>query len=219
MDLHATLMPLPLAVAGLLLLALALLPALRGIGAEPGLRGHRFPAALVAVLVLWQLRATTVDGPALHLLGAALLQLLFGWRLALAGILAVLAAHTANGGAGWLAFGVNGLVAGVLPVAVSALVTRAVVRRMPGNPFAYILIAGFAGGGLAMACVMAASTGLLTLVSTLDASRVLAHYTMPGAMLVFPEAFITGAAVAWLAMFYPAAVATWRAPWDGQRGY
>ena len=103
-------------------------------------------------------------------------------------------------------------------MAVSHSVTRAVNRRLPGNPFGYILVAGFAGAGLAMVAVLAASTALLLAAGGVDASRLLAQYATSGILVVFPEAFLTGMLIAPLAMFYPQAVATWTPPWEQPRG-
>jgi len=214
MDLDAAALPLPLALGALAGAALLAALCVHGSRGEQALRGHAWPAMLVVVLVLWQMRAVTDEGPALHLLGAALLQLCFGWRLAVIGMTAVIAAHTANGAGSWAAFGVNVLLTGALPVAVSHAVTRAVNRRLHGNPFAYILIAGFGGGGLAMLAVLVASTALLLAAGAADTSRLLAQYASSGILVVFPEAFVTGALIAPLAMFYPQMVATWTPPWE-----
>lgn len=214
MDIASEVLPLSVAVAGLVLFAGALAAASAAALRDPAAHGHRYPALLVAVLVLWQMRAVTADGLALHLLGATLLQLLFGWRLALVGLAAVIAGHTANGAGGWLGYGWNGLLLAALPVWLSHLLTRAVARRVPGNPFAYILVAGFAGGAISMAAALAATTALLLAAGKLAADRVLDQYALSGILLVFPEAFVTGAVIAWLAMFHPAAVATWEPPWE-----
>ena len=217
MDLDATALPLPLLIAALAAALALVAVSAWGARGEAALRNHAWPATLVALLVLWQMRAVTDEGPALHLLGAALLQLCFGWRLAVLGIAVVAAAHTANGAGSWLALGANVLLLGALPVAVSHAVTRAVNRRLPGNPFAYILIAGFAGAGLAMAAVLAASTAVLLAAGPGDASRLLAQYATSGILVVFPEAFLTGMLIAPLAMFYPQMVATWTPPWERPR--
>lgn len=217
MDLDAAALPSPLVALALLAAGGLVCACAWTARREPALRGHAWPAMLVLLLMLWQMRAVTDEGPALHLLGAALLQLCFGWRLAVLGIAAVIAAHTANGAGSWAALGVNVLLLGALPVAVSHAVTRAVNCRLPGNPFGYILVAGFAGAGLAMAAVLAASTALLLAAGGADASRLLAQYATSGILVVFPEAFLTGMLIAPLAMFYPQAVATWTPPWEQPR--
>ncbi|MCB1742945.1 MAG: hypothetical protein KDK91_21395 [Gammaproteobacteria bacterium] len=214
MDLTHGSLSTPVLISGWLLLGLFVLHACRrnGMRSLAGLFGsHLFLAALVALLGLWQLRAVTTQGIALHVLGATLLQLMFGWRAALIGLCLVLAAHTANGAGDWPAFGVNAAITVIVPVMVSAAVLAVVLRFLPGEPFAYILLGGFAAGGLAMLCSWSASLAVLLSASSLDGEQLLSQFGMSGILLLFPEAFLNGALCAWLAMFYPSAVSTWRA--------
>lgn len=214
MDLDASLLsPFTLGAAWVASLAVIVLAA-RGAALADALRGHTLPALLVCLLLIWQMRAVTDDGPALHLLGAALLQLCVGWRLAILGIAAVLLTHTANGAGSFGAWGANMLISGILPVAVSHGFTRLVNRRLPGNPFAYIFIAGFAGAAASMIVVLGASIALLLALGFVDGTRLMEHYALSGILIVFPEAFVTGAVLAPLAMFYPHLVSTWTPPWE-----
>lgn len=176
-------------------------------------RGHLYPAALVSLLLLWQLRAVTPLGPAFHVLGATLLVLMVGWRAALVGLCIVLIGHTANGAGDWGALGLNALSMVVAPVLVSQLVLQQVRRRFASHPFGYILLSGFAGAGAAMAACLTVSSLVLLLASSLDPDHLLAQFTLTGVLMLFPEAFLTGTTVAWLAMFYPAALCTWTPPW------
>ena len=219
MDLDASLLsPLALGVAWVASLAI-LAVAVRGADLADALRGHTLPGLLVCLLLVWQMRAVTDEGPALHLLGAALLQLCVGWRLAVLGIAAVLLTHTANGAGSFGAWGANMLISGILPIAVSHAFTRLVNRRLPGNPFAYIFIAGFAGAAASMVVVLGASVALLLALGLVDGTRILEQYALSGILIVFPEAFVTGAVLAPLAMFYPHLVSTWTPPWElGKRG-
>ena len=66
---------------------------------------------------------------------------------------------------------------------------------------------------LAMAASLAASSLVLLAASALDPDHLLAQFTLTGVLMLFPEAFLTGTTVAWLAMFYPAALSTWTPPW------
>jgi len=88
------------------------------------------------------------------------------------------------------------------------------VRRcLPPNPFAFILGAGFAGA-LAMAAVGIASTGLLLATSAESADMVVDHYAVVFfLLLLYPEAFVTGAITPWLVMFHPAPVRGYGAPY------
>jgi uncharacterized membrane protein len=64
---------------------------------------------IVGLILLWHLKAGIKPGLALHLLGATVFTLCFGWALAFIGLCAVLAGVTLNGAAGFEAFAVNAL--------------------------------------------------------------------------------------------------------------
>jgi hypothetical protein len=145
-DLTSPLLPLPLLVLGRAGAGGVLLRSLWHAEIRQGLRiltSHGFPGALVVMLALWQLRALTPQGVALHVLGATMLQLMFGWRVALLGLALGLAAHTANGAGDWGSYGVNFVLMAVLPVLASAAVLWRVNRHLQGQPFAFILLAVF----------------------------------------------------------------------------
>lgn len=184
-----------------------------------GLRGHLYPASLVALLVLWQLRAVTTMGPALHVLGATLLVLMFGWRAAIVGLTLVLAGHTVNGAGDWMSFGVNGCTMVLVPVLVTQIVLSIVQRRLPNQPFGYILVSGFGGAGAAMTASLTACNVILLMIAEVDSDHTIMEFTAGGILLIFPEAFLTGTTVAWLAMFYPQAVRTWTPPWEKNRSH
>ena len=215
MDLDVSRIPAPLAWAAVAP-AVALLAVLirrlgvRAIGAA--LSRHVPLGATVAVLVIWQLRAAVEPAPAVHLLGAALLALMLGPALGALAMLLVVLAASANGAGDWSCVALNWLLLGALPAGVTALGLRLARTRLPDNPFVYILVCGFAGGGLSMAAVGAASGVLLVLATPLELSTVAASYWSAYLLLLFPEAFLTGAAVAWMSMFYPELVSTYSDP-------
>lgn len=212
MDLSADLLPAGWLWAGQLLFWPALVHAAwrsaRAPGAEMPRNPHVFLGSCVAVLVLWQIKGGVPPAPPVHLLGATLLTLLFGPRLALIGMSAVLAAHTLNGAADWMSFGVNGLVSVLLPVLFTATLARGVRRHLPPNLFAYIFVAGFAGAALSIGLVGLASGALLAAASPLGAAPVLDGHLPAYLLLLFPEAFVTGMVLTLLAVFYPQWVAT-----------
>lgn len=96
---------------------------------------------------------------------------------------------------------------------VSQLVLQRVRGRFAAHPFGYIMLSGFAGAGVAMAASLAVISVILLAASPLDPDHLLAQFTLTGVLMLFPEAFLTGSTVAWLAMFYPAALCTWTPPW------
>ena len=75
---------------------------------EPA-RLNAFLAMIVALIVLWHLQAGVKPGLSLHLLGATVFTLCFGWALAFIGLCLVLLGVGLNGFSGWQAFAANAL--------------------------------------------------------------------------------------------------------------
>ncbi|HVB49981.1 MAG TPA: energy-coupling factor ABC transporter permease [Burkholderiales bacterium] len=99
-------------------------------------------ATWALVAALWPVRAGVDPGFMPHLVGAAALYLMIGASLAIAGIGLVALVAAALGAGGWQV-----LLDGALPVGVVHLARRALERRVPPNPFVYIIgIAYFASG-------------------------------------------------------------------------
>lgn len=149
-------------------------------------RIHRLFAAAALVAALWGVRAELPAGFALHFLGAALLYLMFGAPLALAGMAIATALACGLGGGDWAACPALWLTDGVVPVLCAFAVHRLVERHAPPNLFVYVFGAAFAGAALSM-------------IASLAAHRLLGDSVEPfvalGLMLGFGEAFLTGGLV------------------------
>jgi len=148
-------------------------------------RVHRLLAAAALVAALWGVRAELPAGFTLHFLGAALLYLMFGAPLALAGM-ALAAALACALGSGWAAWPALWLTDGLVPVLCAFAAHRLIERLAPPNLFVYVFGAAFAGAGLSM-------------IASLAAHRLLGDGVEPfvalGLMLGFGEAFLTGGLV------------------------
>lgn len=172
-------------------------------------RLERYGASVAALLALWQLRAVLGGGPTIHLLGATLLTLAFGWRLALLGLTLVMSAATLAGGTGWSAWGANGgLIA--LAVAVSYGTARASQLWLAPNPFVYFFVAGFLGAALAVAASSAAAVLLLLAAARASHEAILANYLPSALLMLFPEAFLTGALVTLAVVYRPRWLVSYR---------
>ncbi len=180
--------------------------AARGIGWRAllgGPAGHRFLGFTVAILVLWQIRAVVPPLPAMHLLGATFLTLMFGWRPALMALTAILLATSLADLASLRSLGLNGLISCALPVLITASAVRLLERTVSENPFSFILLGGFAVGAAAMATVGIASTAVLLGASNGNPAHVVDLYLGAYMLLPFAEGFVTGGALAWLVAYYP----------------
>ncbi|MDR9440820.1 MAG: energy-coupling factor ABC transporter permease, partial [Halomonas sp.] len=124
---------------------------------------HRWLAATVMVMLLWQLRAQAVDWLTLHLMFTALMTLVFKAPLALLSITAINIAMVLLGRVDWSLLGVNVLVTGVVPALVMGIVWRLVDRRLPDNLMVFLFVCGFFGSALATLAAGLAAVGLMAL--------------------------------------------------------
>jgi uncharacterized membrane protein len=161
----------------------------------------------VGLMLLWSIKTGIRPGLNFHLLGATLLTLMFGARLAMV-CLAVVVSVTLAGTAGWSALGANWLLTGVLPVTLSYLLYATVDRKLPNHPFVYIFVNAFIGAGLAVFLIGLVTTLLLVLCGVY-ASDYLFEYYLPYFILMgWSEAMLTGMAVTLMTAFRPAWLST-----------
>lgn len=206
MELSPPLIPFPLLLAGhvfywpLLIYAAVRAPWSRVRGNEAS---HVLLGSCVAVLLLWQIKAGLPGGPVMHLLGATVLTLMFGWEFAVVGLSAVLLGTELNAGIHWATLPVNGLLSVALPVVVSARFADLVRRRLPNHFFVYIYIAAFFGGALAIAAVGLASTCFILFAQPADLGQTLTQHVSSCVLLLFPEAFLTGTMMTLLVAYRP----------------
>lgn len=200
---------LPLALAQVLFWALVLAAALGAPWSHLPGRGlvSVYLACCALLLALWHLRVQAAPGVAIHLSGATLLTLMFGWRLALCALAAVLLGATARELGPAANLGLNGLVEAALPVLVSYAWARAVERWLPPHFFVYVFLVAFLGAGLAVLARALAGAALLGLGDLAGAEQ-LAEAAIACLLTVFPEAFLTGAAITLLVVYAPGCVAS-----------
>lgn len=164
---------------------------------------NRFAATTLAVLAVWQLRAELDGGPAVHLLGATLLTLAFGWRLAVIALSIVLLFTSAITTGDWFAIGVNGTVLVLLAVAASYLIARTTERLLPRHLFVYLFVSAFFGAALTIAVVSLAALGIAGSAGLMSPHALQHNYRPTALLLLFPEAFTTGALVTLAAVYRP----------------
>jgi len=162
----------------------------------------------VVLVLAWHMRAATRPGLEMHLLGATLMTLVGGPRLALLALTSVLVATTMNGDAAWLQFGTNAIVTVLVPIAASTLVLRVSERYLPPHIFVYIFVAGFLGAGVSLLCSGAAATALLLLSGSYGTEVVTNEYAPYFILMAFSEAWLTGIVVTALVVYRPEWVST-----------
>ena len=158
--------------------------------------------ATLALIVLWHIRATVLQGLSLHLIGAMFCTLVFGRRLALLPLTVALLLSQLSAAADWSTFGLNACLLVLWPVALSQFVVY-VVDRLPSNLFVFIFAGGFFGG----ACVVLLTGWLLSLMLWLTQlyswGPLLEDYAAYWLLVAFSEAWLTGMLLTVMVVYRP----------------
>ena len=145
--------------------------------------------SIIALPLLWRFDVPLMEGAGLHLLGLPIFVLMFGRRLAMAGIgMSVLACTAAFDGI-WANVGVNLLLLAIAPAYCGDAVMRATERFLPHHIFIYLLGNGFFG---ALAMLAAIGTLSLAVHQALAATPLGADAIAYMLLLAWGESFLTG---------------------------
>ncbi|RUR32808.1 hypothetical protein ELY33_04130 [Vreelandella andesensis] len=170
---------------------------------------HRWLAATLAVVLMWQLRAQAVDWLTLHLVFTVLMVLVFKVPLALISNVLINIAMSAIGRNEWVLLGANVLVTGIVPAVITGLVWRWVDRRLPDNLMVFLFACGFFGAALATLGGGLSAVLLIIVAGTDPEAIYLAQEYARFLPLLMPsEAFITGMLLSILLVYHPSWVAT-----------
>ena len=170
-------------------------------------------ATCVAIFLIWQMKIQVADGLAAHLLGMTVLTLMFRWQVAIMSQAAILLGMTLISNADFSAFAMNGILSGVIPVAISYLIWRLNEWYLPANYFVYIFIAAFLAAALSMLTTGYLSYRVLSMSLNNLSSQTLDEYLLIFIPLMYPEAFLTGAVISIFVIYKP----QWISTFDDQR--
>ncbi len=172
-----------------------------------------FLAMIVGVMVVWTLRAGFAPGLDIHLVGATLLTLMFGWEFATLSIALVLVVHAFYSGLSLLALPVNVLLIGALPSLVSQGIFRLADRHLPNSFFIYIFVCAFFGAAVSIATIVIFTTGVHWISDTYPWEYLWKNYTRYVPLMMFPEAFLTGMLMSLFVAYRP----QWVSSFDDSR--
>ena len=171
----------------------------------------------ISLFFFWLMNTNFQDsellvGPALHLLGATLMAMMFGWAFAILAMSMVLVVFTIITAPlfsdSLFTLPWDALTTIVLPVLLSYRLFVFVDTRLPNNFFIYIFVCTFFGAALSIASVIMASTGLHYLSGAYDIDKLTYNYIPYGLLLMFPEAFLTGMLMSIFVVYRPEWVCT-----------
>lgn len=158
---------------------------------------------IVVLILLWNMKAGVKPGLSLHLLGATVFMLCFGWALAFLGLCLVLAGASLNGVAGWHAFALNALLMGGVGVLLGHAVHRLIFRYLPHHFLVYVFADGFFASALAVIAVAMVSSAFLALDGVYAMDYLLSEYLPYALLLGFSEAWLSGMAMTLFIVFRP----------------
>jgi uncharacterized membrane protein len=162
--------------------------------------------ATAALIVLWHIRAGTMPGLSLHLLGAMLCTLVFGPALAVWPLTAALLSLYVSAPEGWAYLGLNACLLVFWPVIISWLLSR-LVARLPTNIFVFIFVGGFfASAGVVLLTGWTLAV-VLWLMQVYPWAGMLEDFASYWLLVAFSEAWLTGMLLTVLVVYRPERVA------------
>lgn len=168
-------------------------------------------AAIVLLPLVWASQRFLPSGLAVHLSGACLLVLMFGWPLAVwtcvpIALVAAWLTAPGDGLAGWWSLAVGQLLwIGIVPATCGLLVGLVVRHVLPKHLFVYILGRGFLGTALALMAAALLETALVASA----AQHTRGDLWLARALIAWGEAFGTGMFTAIFVAFRPAWMLTY----------
>ena len=172
---------------------------------------------MLGIVILWSINTDirvgeSPAGPTLHLLGATLMTLMFGWAyavLAMSLVIIVFILFTAPAMIdSLLILPWDILLTGVLPVSLSYMIYRLVDHYLPNNYFIYLFLSAFFSAALTLASVILATSIAHAVSGSYSIDNLLYSYIPYGLILVFPEAFVTGMLMSVFVVYRPEWVST-----------
>lgn len=207
MNLFAENLTLPFIVAGWLLFLVSLIWALKTapwhkIEGDKSAQ-HVLLFAVVVVFFVWQISAGLGGGLTFHFLLMTALTLMFSPQFALIGMSLALMGVTFEADLGWLSFGLNGVVMGLLPIMITALILKISNQFLEKNFFVYVLFNAFLAAAIGV--VVSLSVGAWVLwVSETHSLEVLKQDYLPFIpLMAVPEGVVNGLVMAAMILLKP----------------
>ncbi|MEN9879419.1 MAG: hypothetical protein RIQ55_65 [Pseudomonadota bacterium] len=158
--------------------------------------------AAVALIVLWHIRAGTLPGLSLHLLGAMLCTLVFGPALAVVPLSLALVSVCLTMHAEWMLLGLNACLLVFWPVLISRLFAH-LVSKLPSNIFVFIFVGGFFSSAGVVLLTGWTLAGMLWLMQIYPWGGMLEDFASYWLLVAFSEAWLTGMLLTVLVVYRP----------------
>lgn len=164
---------------------------------------HLLGAAVVGLMLLWQIRAGISPGLEIHFLGLTALTLAVGWSFAVIGASIALLGTTIMGSEVVEAFSFNALFACIVPISLSYLICM--IERYIGFRifFAYIFICAFFGGALAVVGSWLLIASLLWIADAYSMREITEYFLIYLPLIAFPEGVVNGTIITGMLVYMP----------------
>ncbi|MEE4245582.1 MAG: energy-coupling factor ABC transporter permease [Kangiellaceae bacterium] len=170
---------------------------------EVPLRQHLVLGCSALVSIMWLMKFQVISNIYLHPIAIGCVALMIGFRFALiAGAIANFIFLMVTD-LSLLNFGAHWLINVVFPALFIVLLNHWVHKKHPSNLFFYTLGIGFLGSALTVPIVVLLSFALLVMSGNLANQTNMDWQSQWLLLAMFPEAFINGAIVSSITVFYP----------------
>lgn len=160
--------------------------------------------------LLWRLNAGIEPGLSFHVFGTALMTLMFGFHYMLIGGVLGMIGNALSGAGQIVDIPMSALFVLIIPGAVTHLIWKISLVKLPPNFFVYVWGVGFFGASVAAAVTGTAVTTFLWAAGLFPLDYLMDFYFPYSVMQAFPEGFITGMVLSLLVVYQPHWVATFR---------
>lgn len=169
---------------------------------------HVWLAMIVILFFVWQFGAHLDNGINFHFLLMSLAALMFGPQFAILGMVLAVIGVTFYSGLGWHAIGINALLLGVVPVAITWFMYRLGAKFLEANFFVYIFYNGFLAAAMGSAISLVLTGWVLMLNQVYTPATMEESFWLYIPLLSAPEGFLNGMLVTVLILLKPHWVAT-----------
>ncbi|WP_051219320.1 energy-coupling factor ABC transporter permease [Oceanobacter kriegii] len=163
---------------------------------------HLFYGSVVVLVMLWMSKAGILPGLEFHVLGLTAATLMMGWRLALLAAALMQLGLLLLGATHWTDFGYHLLIQNALPIAFTWQFYSLVYKRLPHNPFVYILVAGFLNAGFTHAFLDVLQSLAYLASGDYTLAKVWHDYLRYLPLMMFPEGVVNGMFIAGMVAFH-----------------
>jgi len=159
--------------------------------------------AVFFLTIVWLLRVSLDSGLNIHLFGAMLMALMFGWRMGVLGLSLANVLVALFRDALWVNIGTAIILNAVVPVSVACFIFLLLEYKLPRHFFIYIYGSAFFGAWLTNACAGLAIALVLGAFNVFTWSLLSGEYLPYFLLFGFSEAFLTSGLITLFVVYRP----------------